>query len=167
MDVFIEKIVARKKNAADVVVSILAVMGVFVLTFIALNIPVLNSLGLIIFVGLCYMAYRVISGRNIEYEYIVTNGDLDIDRIVSKRSRKRIFSANCKDFDIIAKVKSNHFTPQIQQIKNRIEAVSSLYEDDVYFITLNYKGDRMLVFFQPNEKMLNNFRTFIPRKIMN
>ena len=166
MDVFIEKIVARKKNSSDVLISILAVIGVFVLTFIALNIPLLNSLGLFIFVGLCYAAYRVISGRNIEYEYIVTNGDLDIDRIVSRRSRKRIFSANCKDFDIVAKVKSSHFTPQIEQIKHRIEAVSSLDEEDVYFITLNYKGDKTVVFFQPNEKMLNNFKTFIPRKIM-
>jgi hypothetical protein len=39
--------------------------------------------------------------------------------------------------------------------------------DKAYFATLNYKGDRTAVFFEPDEKMLSNFRTFIPRKIIN
>ena len=119
-----------------------------------------------IFAALVYLAYRFITGRNIEFEYIVTNGELDIDKIIAKRKRKRIFSASCKDFEIVARVRSNSFSQSVQSIKNRIDASSSLSSTDAFFVTLNYKGERTLVIFEPDERMLNNFKIFIPRKVM-
>lgn len=167
MDIFIEKIVVKKKDAKDRLFIAGIVLAVFILIFVVFNIPVINTMWLFFDALIIYVGYRLITSRNIEFEYIVTNGDLDIDKIISQRKRKRIFSASCKEFDIVAKVKSSNFTPQVQNIKNRIVAVSSLDSDNVYFVTLNYKGDRTVVFFEPDERMLNNFRTFIPRKVLN
>ena len=123
------------------------------------------NLGILLAAGFAYLGYRIVISRNIEYEYIVTNGDLDIDKIISKRKRKRIFSANCREFDIVSKVKSNSFSQSVQSIKNRIDASSSIDSPDAYFITLNYKGEKTLVIFEPNERMLNNFKIYIPRKV--
>ena len=53
----------------------------------------------------------------------------------------------------------------MQSIKNRIDASSSIDSPDAYFITLNYKGQKTLVIFEPNERMLNNFKIYIPRKV--
>lgn len=167
MDTFIEKIVVKKKDFRDYLITAGIIIAVLILLPIVFQIPVINSMWLLVDALLIYGAYFLITSRNIEFEYIVTNGDLDIDKIVSKRKRKRIFSANCKEFDIVAKVKSNSYTPQVQSIKNRIEAVSSMDSENVYFVVLNYKGERTAVFFEPDERMLNNFRTYIPRKIMN
>ena len=167
MDTFMEKLVTRKKTLTDHLITIGAVIGSALLILLALSIPILIQLGLSLVLAAvaAYLGYRVITSRNIEYEYIVTNGDLDIDMIVSKRKRKRIFSANCKEFDIVSPVKSSHFDQSVQSIKNRIDASSSIDSPDAYFITLNYNGERTLVIFEPTEKMLNNFRLYIPRKV--
>ena len=111
MDVFMEKIVPKRKDLKDSLIASLIVFFTVVVSLILIvfKIPLLSELGLNIFIvaGLIYLAYRLITSRNVEFEYIVTNGDLDIDRITAKRKRKRIFSASCKEFDILARTSSN------------------------------------------------------------
>lgn len=165
MDTFIEKIVARKKTSKDMMFNIGIILAGLILFFALQMVPFLSSFFLLILVGVIYGAYQLIKSRNIEFEYVVTNGDLDIDKIIAQRKRKRIFSASCKEFDIVAKVKSSHYGHHVETIKNRFEAVSSMDSDNVFFATLNYKGEKTVVFFEPDERMLNNFKTFIPRKI--
>ncbi len=167
MDVFLEKIVTRRKTGVDyliigaVIVGIIA-MFLFVIPVLA---QYLQGVSLIAFMGVAYLGFRIISTRNIEYEYAVTNGDIDIDKIISQRKRKKVFSASCKDFDIIAPVKSEQYTQQIRDIKKSFLCVTRMSADDIYFFTLNYKGEKTVVYFQPTEKMLNNFKAFIPRKV--
>jgi len=116
-------------------------------------------------VGLGYLAYMLIRNRNIEYEYIVTNGDLDIDMIIAQRKRKRIFSAECRNFEIIAKLSSGQYDHNMQSITKRITAVSSMDSPDVYFISLVKDGQKTLVFFEPHPKMIESFKKYIPRKV--
>jgi hypothetical protein len=167
MDTFIEKLVTKKKTFADTLLIVVIILATILIIFACLSIPILHqlNLGIILAAGFAYLGYRIVISRNIEYEYIVTNGDLDIDKIISKRKRKRIFSANCREFDIVSKVKSNSFSQSVQSIKNRIDASSSIDSPDAYFITLNYKGEKTLVIFEPDERILNNFRIYIPRKV--
>ena len=167
MDTFMEKLVTRKKTYIEHLITAGILIGSLLLITVVLSIQILVQLGLslIFAVGIGYLAYVLITSRNIEYEYIVTNGDLDIDMIISKRKRKRLFSASCKEFDIVSPVKSSHFNQSVQNIKNRIDASSSADSPDAYFITLNYNGERTLVIFEPTEKMLTNFRIYIPRKV--
>lgn len=168
MDTFIEKIVAKKRNATDGLVTAGIVLGSLILIFIIMNVQVLAQLGIGLFltVGIIYLAYRFITSRNVEFEYVVTNGDLDIDRIVARRKRKRIFSASCKEFDVVARVSSSGFAQAAQNVKTKIDATSSPASPDAFYVTLNYKGDRTMVLFEPDQRMLNNFKTFIPRKIL-
>ena len=167
MDIFMEKLVTRKKTLTDHLITAGIIIAAALLIMVVLSIPILAQLGLslIVAAGIAYLGYRLITSRNIEYEYIVTNGDLDIDVIISKRKRKRIFSANCREFDIVSPVKSSHFDQSVQNIRNRIDASSSRDSPDAYFVTLNYNGEKTLVIFEPTEKMLNNFRFYIPRKV--
>jgi hypothetical protein len=165
MDIFIEKIVSRRKGPQDLLLTLGIVIGGFILTLIILNIPFLSSFALFFAVGIVYLVYRLITSRNIEFEYAVTNGELDIDKIISQRKRKRIFSASCKDFEVMARVKSSHYNHDVQNIKNKIDAASSIDSPDVFFATLHYKGERTVIFFEPDQRMVNAFKTYIPRKI--
>ncbi len=169
MDTFIEKLVTKKKAAADLVIIALVVAAILLVLFffLATNIRIGMGIDLLLVVGVIYLGIRIITSRNVEYEYIVTNGDLDIDMIVSKRKRKRIFSANCKEFEIVAPVKSSSFSQHVQSIKNRIDASSSIDSPDAYFATLTYNNNKTLVIFEPDERMLKNFKIYIPRKILN
>ena len=169
MDVFMEKIVAKRKDMKDnlIVSAIVLVTSIITVAVMILKIPIISDLGLSIFLAaaIIYLAYRLITSRNVEFEYIVTNGDLDIDKIISKRKRKRIFSASCKDFDIVARTKSNSFSQSIQALKSRIDASSSPGSPDAFFVTLNYKREKTVLIFEPDERMLNSFKQSIPRKV--
>jgi hypothetical protein len=169
MDTFIEKLVTRKKTAVDyiIIALVVALILVALFFFLATNIRIGMGIDLLLVVGMIYLGFRIITSKNVEYEYIVTNGDLDIDMIVAKRKRKRIFSANCKEFEIVAPVKSSSFSQQVQSIKNRIDASSSPDAPGAYFATLVHNNSRTVVIFEPDERILKNFRTYIPRKVLN
>lgn len=169
MDVFMEKIVAKRKDMKDNLIISVIVFFTFILAMavLLLKIPLISDLNLNLFLAaaVVYVAYRFITARNVEFEYIVTNGDLDIDKIISKRRRKRIFSANCKEFDIVARTSSNSFSQSVQALKSRIDASSNPKSPDAFFATLSYKGEKTVVIFEPDEKMLNSFKQLIPRKV--
>lgn len=166
MDIFIEKLITRKKTGQDLLLLAGLILGGIVVIFAALSIPVVRSFWPILAAGIIYLIYYLITSRNIEYEYIVTNGDLDIDIIIAQRKRKRIFSASCKNFDIVARVNSENYNQDTKNIRNSIKAVSSMDSPNVYFVTLNYKGERTVLYFEPDDRILNAFRSFIPRKVM-
>lgn len=169
MDVFMEKIVAKRKDIKDkLIISVIVfITTILTLAVFMFKIPLVSDLNLNLFVAAAfiYLAYRLVTSRSVEFEYIVTNGELDIDKIISKRKRKRIFSANCKDFEIVAKTSSNNFSQSVQAIGNRIDASSTPKAPDAYFITLNYKNEKTVVIFEPDERMINSFKFVIPRKV--
>ncbi|MCX8129177.1 MAG: DUF6106 family protein [Clostridia bacterium] len=165
MDIFIEKIVARKKDIKDTLFNIGIVLAVLIISFILMMIPFVQNFILFLFAGMVFGAYYLITSRNIEYEYIVTNSDIDIDRIIARRKRKRVFSGNCKEFDIVAKVSSDKYSNEVKSIRKRMELASSIDSPDVYFLTTSYKGEKTVVFFEPDKRMLNAFKAYIPRKV--
>ncbi len=165
MDTFMEKIVARRRGLKDHFITAAILIGAMILIMLVLSIQAIAQFSLVIAVGIAYLGYRLITSRNVEYEYIVTNGEVDIDKIISRRKRKRIFSASCKEFEILSRVKSNSYSQSVQSIKNKIDASSSIDSPDAFFATLSYKGEKTLLIFEPDERMLNNFKIYIPRKM--
>jgi hypothetical protein len=165
LDIFLEKIVRRKKTIIDTAITAgIVVLGILLIMILG-SFGFLRSFAPIFIVGIGYIAYAFIRNRSIEYEYIVTNGDLDIDMIIAQRKRKRIFSGSCKDFEMIAKLTSGQYDQNTQSIKKRIVAVSSMESSDVYFISLVKDGQKTLVFFEPHAKMIESFKKYIPRKV--
>ncbi len=165
MDIFMEKIVKRKKTGADYAITAGIVILAIVLFMVLASFPILTSFIPFIVAAIGYLAYMFIRNRSIEYEYIVTNGDLDIDMIIAQRKRKRIFSGSCKDFEIVAKMTSGQYDHNMQNIKKRVNAVTSMQSPDIYFILLVKDGEKMLVFFEPHAKMIESFKKYIPRKV--
>lgn len=166
MDVFMEKMVTKRKTAVDSLIMAGVVFGIIVVLFLVINfMQYLAGMWLFIIAIAIYLGVMVIRTRNVEFEYTVTNGDLDVDRIAAQRKRKRIFSGSCKNFEIIASMKSGQYNANYDTIKNRIAACSSMGAPGVFFVVTNYKSERTILFFEPEERMLNNFKTFIPRKI--
>jgi hypothetical protein len=87
--------------------------------------------------------------------------------IIAMRKRKRLLNIHCRDFEIVAPYNQNHKreyeTPSIQK---KIFACASLNESDLYFAIFTTKetGKTLLVF-QPDERMLNSFKSYLPRKV--
>ena len=168
MDSFIEKIVQKKKNTQDRLLSFGIVLASFIVAFLLLTMTMqyINSFALLLAVGAIYLGYRLQARTNVEFEYLVTNGSLDIDKIMSQSKRVRLFSADCREFEAVGRVKSKNHGPHITSGAEVIFAGTNMASESLYFVTLSYKGKKTVLYFEPDQRMLDSFRRFIPSKIL-
>ena len=162
-DVFIEKIVQKEKTAFH------QFMAVFVLIFtLVLCLALaffLGGIGLALCIVAVWIAYKILASFNLEYEYSVTNNYIDIDKIINQSKRVKLFSGDCKDFEMIARKDSSKYNSSYNNISQKIVAVSSMNAEDIYFILTNNDKGRLIIFFEPDNKMLESLRRFIPSKV--
>ena len=159
MDTFFEQIVKKKKTLAEWGIMLGTVFVAAALVFGILQvkplmmIPILPTL---LMVGIGYGGWWLITAQNVEFEYCVTNGDIDIDVIIAKRKRKRIVSVGGR------KIKS--LTPydaaavNEKAFKRVVVAAESKKEDGLWCFTDHSKknGDT-LVIFHPEQRVLRAF----------
>ena len=93
MDIYREQIVPKSPTKMDtlkkICVGFIAIMLAAVL-FLLSGFFNLTFIGLIFAGVFIYFGFYLISSFDTEYEYIVTNGEIDIDKIIAKRKRKKI-----------------------------------------------------------------------------
>jgi len=166
-DLFIEKIVKRKRRGIEIVFTVTLILSAILLILISFIVPILlqqNFFYISTFVsfGIGYLAYRLITGLNCEYEYSITNDELNIDKIIAQRKRTNIFKGSCKDFSVIAPaadLKGDTFNQ-----KNLLHLDLRSGEDnksDWYFITKS--NPPTLVLFEPDERFISSIKKFNPR----
>jgi hypothetical protein len=165
-DLFLEKIVARRKTGKDY----LTIFGIIVGGLVVL-VLVLWFGGYVAFLfpfmvaGLLYGIWYLLTGMNREYEYIVTNGDLDIDMIISRRKRKRVFSGKAKEFELMAEVGGDEYRAAAKSSFKLLDCSQTLMAKGNWFFITEYKGQRTMVVFNPDERMLKSMKRFNPSKI--
>ncbi len=169
MDFFNEWIVKRKKTAQDymsvaitVMVAIMILYGI-VIQFVAGKliyfIPV--EIALVI-----YVVYKIITSMNVEFEYSVTNGDLDIDRIVSKKRRKKLVRIKLRDVEYFAPFEAEHIkVAEDISIKKIIDASSSIDAPRLYFVIYYNNSEKTCLLFEPTDEMIKNFSYYIPKAL--
>lgn len=176
MDVFFEQIVAKRSTGVDVAKKIgivfAAIILVLLFTFILPGFrvaegilgmigQVFSMLGLLLAVGAVYGAYYLISGMNIEYEYILTNGEIDVDKIIARRKRKRLVTVDTRTFTEFGLYKS---VPSVDSNVTVIMACSSVEAPNTYYgICDHSKFGKCMLVFNPNEKILNHAKQYIKR----
>ena len=176
MDVFLEQIVARKSTGLDTLkkvgIIVAALILIFLFTFIIPGFrmaggilgtigQVFTTLGLLLAVGVIYGTWYLITGMSVEYEYILTNGEIDVDKIIARRKRKRLITLDTRNFSEFGLYKS---APRVGQNVTVIMACSSPEDPNTYYALCDHAkfGQCMLVF-NPNEKILQNAKQYIKR----
>ncbi|MBR2476510.1 MAG: hypothetical protein IKB50_00060 [Clostridia bacterium] len=168
MDIFLEYIVPRKKGVRETVKIIASLFGVFILLTICtvLLVTPLNGIAIPLLAAGIYGAYLIITSQNVEYEYIVTNGELDVDTIIHRRKRKRLISVHSRTFDIVAPCGDSEFVREENANFTKVIDASSGYNDGkAYFAVFSKDGMKIKLIFEPTEKMLDAFKTFVPRNV--
>ncbi len=170
MDSFIEKIVSRRKSPVERLKTVGIVFAALILMAVSMGVlpslwAPLGSISIFLVAGVGFGAWWLITSANLEYEYIVTNMDLDIDRITAQRKRKRLFSAKAKDFEICAKRNGPNYKEFAKGAFKLLDYSASPDSPDCWFIVTQYKGERVMVLFEPDERMVQNFRRFNPSRV--
>ncbi len=94
----------------------------------------------------------------------MTNGDITIDKIINRRSRKRVISFDAHNVEAMGK-----YNPQEHAAKSYASRlVVSATEDGAdawYFAGNDTKKGNVLVVFSPNEKVLLSIKPFLARQV--
>lgn len=163
MDTFIEYIVKKKKTTRDylIIAAIIAAVLLLAVACLLFN-GQFFGIPFILFVFACWGAYFLITGSNIEFEYILTNTELDIDKIIAQRSRKRVITVNFREIERCAK-----FSDKENPANTGISRTEKLYGDiqsgNVYFVDFSRDGEKIRLLFEPNERILNELKKINPR----
>jgi hypothetical protein len=124
----------------------------------------LGSLSLLLLAALGYGLFYLLRGFSREFEYTITNGDLDIDLIIAQRKRRRLFSGVARKFDSMEPL--NNQVPGSPDPSVRVlDCRASQTRGVDYRIRAEYNGKPVVVLFSPDEKMVNQLRKYNPGRI--
>ena len=164
MDNYIEYMVKRRKSPLDyayVLGILLAGLIVFYLSTYLILIP---TVMLLLVVGTIYYAYKLTTRINMEYEYLIVNYEMDVEKIIGGRSRKKIDTINLKrieDFGFL------NGTDEKKYLNN--SAYKKVYacadkQNGCAFIAYSAGNGKKLLFFTPNEEMVEYIKKVNPGK---
>ncbi len=168
MDIFVEQLVKKKRDAKDyliVVLSIAAALGLMWLLFSFIT-TFIGFFAFIVVAVLLYAIYLLVTSINLEYEYCFTNGAFDVDKIINVRKRKRITELNAREIEIMASRKSPEFNRYLTNPAfKKVYACEDRNSDDLYFVIYNENGEQKMLLFTPNDKIKDGFQKFNPQKV--
>lgn len=164
MDTFFEQLITIKKTPKDFALLTLIWLAVFIIVFLLFTI-LFSSFSLLLACGIIYGGYWLSSKLNVEFEYIITNGTLDIDKIINKNSRKRILSLELSNVKRLEKA-SPEFIARTDAKKTVIAC--NINSDTAYYLSAerNGKNDANLVF-APDKRLQSAIEKFAPKYLTN
>ena len=163
MDSFNEQLVKIKKSGLVQFCQIFIWAFAILISAACLSFIKYTPLVILVAAAIIYGAYRLNGLLNIEFEYILTNGTVDIDKITNKSSRKRIVSFECNAVESVKKTDKS--------FKKRTDIKSYMLTDDlnnayVFEVSTKTTG-RCEIVFSPNEKFIDSLKLYIPRSVSN
>ena len=161
MDSFFEQILKKKKTVAEWLLTLLVVLLALALLFVVF--VFVPNLMFIALVGIGYGAWWLITNQNVEYEYCVTNGDIDIDQITARRKRKRLVSVAGRKVESLQPYDP---TAPLGKFDRRVMVASSLKAEGLWCFTYHSKKNgHTFVVFQPDMRILRSFYEGLPKLV--
>ncbi|MBR4555669.1 MAG: hypothetical protein IKO27_08785 [Ruminococcus sp.] len=166
MDVFKEQNVTRVHDSTDTtkkilitITAVLAAAGIFLLTLGSM----FMMIGIAAAGGVLFGGYYLVTGTYVEYEYIITNGEIDFDKIIAQRSRKRLCTvklATATEFGIADD------SANTDNADTYVVATANDPELTDYYLRVKHKslGDTV-VYFTPSEEIVELIKPFLPRNM--
>ncbi len=167
MEGFYETIVRHRKTPKERLVDLgIFFGGIFctVLVFLIFAGMSLKSYGVVISATVLVFAFRSIAQNNWEFEYIVTAGLVDIDKIIAQKKRKRVLSFDARDCEMIAPLNRGNYYKEYKNLP-LLDYTAYRGHEDNYFAVFERAGARTCVLFQPTEDMVQMFKSCNPRNV--
>lgn len=164
-DVFNEQLVEKKGTLKDNLLKAAIIVGALLLIFICSFVKFLMAFLLPIAVVVIFGAGFLMKRLNVEYEYVFTSGELDIDKIFNRNKRKRFINIDIRKIEIMAPIDSKEHQRELSNYEKITDCSSGVKNNNTYAAMLVRNGKREKLIIEPNEKMLKAFKKYIPRKI--
>lgn len=166
-DVFVEHMVKKKIGVKDMLIVLgVSLLGALLIFASILFMSIMPTIPFLVVCGVIYGAYKLISMRSLEYEYSITNGDISVDKIMNRKSRKRLTSFDAKSIEEMGK-----YTENAEKLKNkRLDKTIFACESDDgkdawYVIAKSRKTGLTLLVFSPDDRCIDAIKPFMDRRL--
>lgn len=163
-EIFNEKLVKKLPDTRDAIYK-----GLIMIAAIAIMTASIMYAGImcILVILAVFAGYYFLNKQfEVEFEYILTNDELDVDKIIARERRKSLLSVNIRTFEILAPVNQTYQSEfNDPTIERRIDASSSSKSEKRWFAVFRDGEKKTLLIFEPGKKMREGMRHMIPRII--
>ena len=164
-DIFVEEMVVRRKTTLNLLMSVgIVALALALALAIWLFIPFIGSALTVI---VLFAAYLGIKFQYVEYEYSFTNGDLDIDKIMAKRKRKRLVEVGHQKIKVMAPYTAEYEAEtQGYSVSEVVDASASKNAAGRwFFIYEKQDGTYAFVVLQPSKRMREAMQKYLRTRI--
>ncbi|MBC7960135.1 MAG: hypothetical protein H7X94_09730 [Vallitaleaceae bacterium] len=159
-DLFNEQLVTKESSPKDLAKKVGIISFAVVLAFAIL--ALIPSILLIVLIIEGLILVFLFRRFNVEYEYILTNYELDIDRIYNKMKRKKGISIDVKRFSIVVPVLKKEYENELSKVDKVLDFSSGVVKENTYAAIYTMDGKRIKLIFEPNEKLLKSIKMYCP-----
>ena len=162
MDNIAEQLVEKRSTGADTAKKILISAAALILASFFMYLAMMGAFTMVIFAVLVLAGgVWLLGGFGIEYEYIVTNNEMDIDKIIGRRKRKRMITVDISQAEDFAPYPSEQDT----QVDATVHAYSGSETDAYYLIAKHSSYGTVKLIFNPNEKIREAIMQELPNAL--
>ena len=163
-NVFLEQMVKREGTTMDWIKRIGMILGGLILC--GGSLVLLGSFFGIVLVVVVWFGWILWRRLNKEYEYIYTDGHLDIDCVYHRSTRRSMVSIDCREFEIIAPAESEQYKKLFERKYDKeLDAGRGGIRENTYIAICNREGNTLKMMFEPNDRILEAMKKYIPRKL--
>ncbi|MCL2637165.1 MAG: hypothetical protein FWD48_02225 [Oscillospiraceae bacterium] len=162
MDNFAEQIVVKKAELKDNLKRLAIFSGGMILCIILLTfgmaIIALMPVFLFANIGVVWVTWLLFQSTFIEYEYIVTNNELDVDKIIARKRRKRLITIKIDK----AEEWGEYAEGKGASANVTVQAHDCGYTNLWFIVTQHEKYGKTTVYFSPSMKILEIMNKAVP-----
>ncbi|MBO5408543.1 MAG: hypothetical protein J6A61_03975 [Clostridia bacterium] len=161
---YFDEIHKRKADGLTIVYKALLILGCVVVCPILFIVG--GQLGLPLAAGVIYGAYLLWRKLNREYEYIFTNGELDIDVIYGMQSRRRMITVSPRQVVTMGPASSLYETMQKDaSIQKKLDFSDGNLEN-AYVLVVDSNQLKKLVLFSPTDHLVESMKFYLRERFI-
>ena len=167
MDNFYEQLVTTYKTKKYKAVKFFMWAWFTIGVFLVMSMATTGKMGLIIgavFIVTSGVFYFLKPMLYAEYEYVITNGEIDIDCILEMKKRKKIINFMAKDLELLAPEDSQYF----RDVYNKPKKVSNCFPEtskESIYVAILTNNKNVMIRFVPSKQFVEHCYRYNPKAV--
>ncbi|MCI8718604.1 MAG: hypothetical protein K1W19_01955 [Lachnospiraceae bacterium] len=161
---YVEKLVSKKTEISAIMLRVAVLVAALFFSYIITFFMGIYGIIAIFFLG--YVTWYVFFMTSVEYEFVLVNNELTIDKIYGKNKRKNQQTVDVSKCEVIAPIESTYVSGYHRNTQMKaFDYTSGENSEPVYILIVPYGASTAKIYMEFDQKMLDAMKMAAPGKI--